>query len=308
MTDANADRPSEAGADNPAVAADNPAAAATPFDFEPGLPLESFAERVLALARIQEPEATFSFVQGDALSLHGEWPDGYVHEAHLDNIWRVYQMTAEGESCREDLLRYVSLLRRHDAEAAPGIERVVALVRNKALLEEIAGHRGDAAEAPETKLLAFPMIADMIVVLAYDFPDRVQLLVESDLETLGLEPADLYERGVTNVLSPLRVERHGQGSLFLLTAGGNYEASLLLNMGIWEQLQEDVAGDLLVAAPCRDVVYYTGSEDADGLAALAGHVRRLMNVGAHRVSGAILRFTGEGWEAFGMAEDLAGEA
>ena len=112
---------------------------------------------------------------------------------------------------------------------------------------------------------------------------------------------------MANVLSPLRVERHGEGSLFMLTAGGDYKASLLLNMGIWGQLKGDVAGDLLAAAPCRDVVYYTGSEDGDGLAALANHVRRLLRVGSHRVSGAILRFTGEGWELHGTAEELATE-
>ena len=50
-----------------------------------------------------------------------------------------------------------------------------------------------------------------------------------------------------------------------MSAGGNYEASLLLIDDIWSSGQVKVNGDIVVAIPTRDVLLVTGSRNRSGL-------------------------------------------
>ena len=44
----------------------------------------------------------------------------------------------------------------------------------------------------------------------------------------------------------------------MLTAGGNYEATLILLPEVWESVAEMVSGQIVAAVPARDVLYFTG--------------------------------------------------
>src|SRR5262245_55823814 len=62
--------------------------------------------------------------------------------------------------------------------------------------------------------------------------------------------------------------RRGAEHIFLIEAGGNYEASLLLADGIWSSGQIRVDGDIVVAVPGRDALFVTGSRNRAGIARL----------------------------------------
>ena len=51
----------------------------------------------------------------------------------------------------------------------------------------------------------------------------------------------------------------------MLSAGGDYEPSLLLIDDIWSSGQIKVTGDIVVAVPARDVRLVTGSRSRPGL-------------------------------------------
>jgi uncharacterized protein YtpQ (UPF0354 family) len=53
----------------------------------------------------------------------------------------------------------------------------------------------------------------------------------------------------------------------MITAGGDYEASLLLFDDIWSGGQIKVEGDIVVAVPAKNVLLITGSQNRKGLAA-----------------------------------------
>ncbi len=61
------------------------------------------------------------------------------------------------------------------------------------------------------------------------------------------------------------ISSQGNNVLSVLKADGNYEASLILMEEIWTRDNFDVAGDIVVFVPARDVVLVTGSEDIEGL-------------------------------------------
>lgn len=75
--------------------------------------------------------------------------------------------------------------------------------------------------------------------------------------------------------------------------GDSYEASRLILHHRWAAIAAQVRGDLLVAAPSRDFVYFTGSrEDVAGLRALA----RASDQQGHPLTSTLLRWTPSGWE------------
>lgn len=261
--------------------------------FEEGLPLEAFAERVADRLRARSPAARVVFVDGDALGLRLEYDDGRATQANLDNLWRTYRM-APAERLAAEVDRYVSIL-VDPPPAAPRTDDIHALVRSAGLLASIREQAGREAEDGPSTPVWFPLVADLIVVLAFDLPDRVQVVTRSDLARLEATADALLEPAVLRVLGALTVERHGDGPVYLLTAGGTYEASLLLHVGLWGTLAASVEGELLASVPCRDLIYYTGSGEPRGREALEQLTRHMFRRGSYPVSPTLLRFTGAGW-------------
>ena len=54
----------------------------------------------------------------------------------------------------------------------------------------------------------------------------------------------------------------------MMTAGGDYEASLLLFDDIWRGGKIKMNGDIVVAVPAKDVLLITGSNNRKGIAAV----------------------------------------
>ncbi|MCO5165072.1 MAG: DUF1444 family protein [Planctomycetes bacterium] len=270
-------------------------------EIEPGLTLEAFAERVAAAARASRPGVEVSFVPGDALALAITGAEGEVHRANLDNLWRSYKLaSARGEGFDAQVQAFLRAL--DPAEEEPGVEQLVVTVRNVGLLEELRALTGDEAPLDARTPVSWPFVADLALVLAFDLPHGIQLAMRADLPRLGLSAEAARERGVKNLLSTLQVERRGDGPVYMLLAGGCYEASLLLARGLWRDLAAAVAGPLVASVPCRDVVYYTGEDEPGGLEALAHLTARMVRTGDHPVSAVLLRFAEDGWSPLGVAE------
>jgi hypothetical protein len=270
-------------------------------EIEPGLTLEAFGERVAAIARGRQPGTLVEFVPGDALALSVTTPDGTVHRTHLDNLWKSYKLiTADGESFAAHVEAFLGAM--DPAEDDPGLEHLVVTIRNAALIDELRAIPGDpSAPAAARTVVAWPFVADLALVLAFDLPRSVQLCMEEDLTRLSLTPEAARQKGIENVLARLSVERHGDGPLYMLTADGCYEASLLLASGLWKHLAQGVEGDLVVSVPCRDVLCYTGQDEPGGVEALAGLTARMVKNGDHPVSAVLLRLTQDGWAPLGIA-------
>lgn len=265
------------------------------MQLEAGLGLEAFAERIAARIRARHPAAQVDYVDGDARALEVRWPDGGQATASLDNLWRSYRQSG-GEGLEPELARWIEILAPLPDEARAAA-RLVALVRPAAMLVSAMSQTGGAG-----RLVAFPLVGqELFVVIARDCPDRIELLTSTERDELGGTDEELFVTAVKNVLGDLSIQRHGDGPVWMLTAGGNYEASLLLHAGLWRDLSDQVHGELLVSVPCRDLVYYTGSDEPGGLALLQRITDRMHRSGSYPISPSVLRFTGGSWE---VAEPL----
>lgn len=134
------------------------------------------------------------------------------------------------------------------------------------------------ADKPPKELLNEPFAGDLVLVYADDGAATMRFL--TTLDEVG-DRAALRRVAVANLKHRLpKIEmRAGADHVFLISAGGDYEASLLLVDEIWSGGQIKVDGDIVVAAPAKDALIVTGSNNPAGLA-------RLRTVAADLVSGA----------------------
>jgi len=93
------------------------------------------------------------------------------------------------------------------------------------------------------------------------------------------------------------MERQGEDGYYMLTAGGNYEASLLLADSIWNQENFPVDGELVTAIPARDVLLITGSNHKEGIDQMRKAVEDIYFNGSYSVSPELFVFKEGRFEA-----------
>jgi uncharacterized protein YtpQ (UPF0354 family) len=109
---------------------------------------------------------------------------------------------------------------------------------------------------------------ELVVVYAEDSDTRTRYLGAK--EWIGIDRKSLRKLAVANLekLLPKIEMADIDGLVTVFSAGGDYEASLLLFDHIWSSGQVKVKGDIVVAVPSKDALLVTGSQNRKGLAAM----------------------------------------
>jgi uncharacterized protein YtpQ (UPF0354 family) len=150
-----------------------------------------------------------------------------------------------------------------------------------------------------------PFVGDIYVSYVLDFTERYEYVAPRRCAELGLAPESLRERSTANLrtrragltmdwssdakavsvtLRDDRVEGPGSGSgPSAAVRAPSIDASLVLDDDLMEKLAQDVEGDLVVAAPARDVLVASGTAHLDGLAELRRTVDRVWATGEDRL-------------------------
>jgi len=124
-------------------------------------------------------------------------------------------------------------------------------------------HSGDATMAD---MFWEALTADLFLFYAEDSPTRIRYLSRTELEKTGIAGGELRSLAGKNLMNMLRnIDRHSLDGFYMITAGGIYEASLLLVDSFWSSGYLPVKGDFVIAVPARDVLLVAGSEDEEGL-------------------------------------------
>lgn len=225
-----------------------------------------FTEEVARRVRLAAPQVDVQVVNALELAINmGE--DG-GNRAFLDNAYQMYQ----GESARNrsDLIdRFV----RSFAEAAAGLERsrdaIIPIVKDRGWLEEIrqSMQRMGSEKVQEN---VYEDINDaLVVVYAIDTPSNIAYLNPDELEALGVQRDELRALAVRNLRGLLPgIEVHRGDLVNMITADGNYEASLLLFADLWERERDKLRGEPVAAVPARDLLLFADSANPDAVAQL----------------------------------------
>ena len=150
------------------------------------------------------------------------------------------------------------------------LERIVPIVKVVEHAESDADLDADLTlvelsedNSPVSRILA----GDLIVMYAEDRDDCFAYLSKKRVRELGLSMEDLHDLAVENLGNRVSdIQVHGDGTSFMITAGGNFEASLLLHPTLWDGLAEHLVGFPIAAVPARDLLFVAGSESEQGRA------------------------------------------
>lgn len=144
--------------------------------------------------------------------------------------------------------------------------RIVPVIKDQAWLQEARQatlQRGGKEISPIWETYN----EELVILYAEDSQHGLRYFLEEDLKAVGLDKSELRELAIANL--PQRIpslQRHGQNGTYMIVADGNFESSLiLLNDIIWDAGVADVAGEILVAIPTRDVLLVTGLEQPGGI-------------------------------------------
>jgi uncharacterized protein YtpQ (UPF0354 family) len=228
-----------------------------------------------------------TFAQPDILNIH---VDGRGTLAvRLDNFWREWSRTGRAPELVDRHLDSVAATIAPQ-QARPSLDSVIPLIRDESYLRSM-----DPQKQPVCERLA----ADIWIVYAVDSPKATFPLSASGLQSLGLKREDLHALAMKNLPKVIsRIEKHGNGPSFLLSAGNCYEASLLLIDGLWDQLQRTVTGDIVAVVPTRTIVLFTGAGSNEGISAMRERAKQVYAAEHHPVSQTLLRRNTGKWEPF----------
>jgi Protein of unknown function (DUF1444) len=207
----------------------------------------------------------------------------------LDNAWISYSQNPEGR--RETLERYIKVASDFEESSGPlSRERIVGMIKDSRYISLFM---------PSDDAMVQHLCGDLWVAYAEDLPDRMRSLKRKQVMELDVtenELRELVKENLRRIMPP--VERHGDGPWYLLTAGGDYTASLLLFDGMWDELANLVEGELVAIVPSRDVLIFTGTQSKEGLIAIREQATKIAATGSYLISETLIVRSGGQWTVF----------
>ena len=207
----------------------------------------------------------------------------------LDNAWVSYSQDPERR--QEMLERYMRLASGLDESNGPLLrDRIVAMVKDSRYISLFK---------PSDEAMVQHLCGDLWVAYAEDLPDSMRSLKRQEVRESGVTESELRDLAKENLRQIMpAAERHGDGPWYLLTAGGDYTASLLLFDGMWDELANLVEGELVAVVPSRDVLLFTGTQSKEGLAAIRERAAEIVATGSYLISETLIVRTGGQWTVF----------
>jgi uncharacterized protein YtpQ (UPF0354 family) len=217
--------------------------------------------------------------------------------AYLDNVWNECQHTPadRAEICDRYLNALVSAGQRMDAGSGPPpTNSIVPVIKDDHFMADMR-KRVDGTNA----LVAERFVADLWITYAIDDDNQIRFLSEGERQKLGISLADLRALAISNLRNVVKeVSSRGDGPLHMITAGGTYEASLLLSDKLWSGMTNVVQGDFVAAVPSRDVLLFTGSGSPDAIRKIRAMGEEIHKDGSYLISKTLLVRREGRWEKF----------
>jgi uncharacterized protein YtpQ (UPF0354 family) len=227
-------------------------------------------------------------VKGD-LEVRWTPKGGDEHTTFLDNAWRGY--AADPATLDAVLDRMVDSARELAADADHVVDprRVVPVVKDRAWLEESrrALRASGAKDVSRVADVHEDYNGALMIFYAEDREKGIAYLTSEELARAGLKRSELRALAVRNLKGLISaVDLQGGEGLYMVTAGGDYEASLILVDDLWTgpSITPKVKGEVVIAIPARDLLLVTGSEDPAGLKKLRELARKVMAEGSYTLT------------------------
>jgi uncharacterized protein YtpQ (UPF0354 family) len=221
--------------------------------------------------------------------------DGLVRNIQLNNAYNEYKLDPQRFG---DLVATFSAIFSQSASKEAGLDRtrIIPVIKDRQWLDEL--HNTLKAKGVAQQHLADRFNNELVIVYAQDDPNRMRYLTTQ--EDFGLSREELKSLAIANLKRVLpKIEMRSVGDVSLMSAGGNYEASLLLIDDIWSSGQIQVNGDIVVAIPTRDTLLVTGSRSRSGLKLVRELTAKFKAQGPYELTDTLFRYRDGRFTKFG---------
>jgi uncharacterized protein YtpQ (UPF0354 family) len=241
------------------------------------------------------PAAKFTIV--DDSTIESKFQDNKIRIS-VDNAYREYQ--AEPDSLRQVLNRYLKVTSElYSPKGKINIERIVPIIKPVSYLDDIKNLANKLGATKDVEAVYEKYNDQLIIAYAEDTKNSISYLTHDDLKSLAIKTDSLKSIATRNLVTLLpNIQRKGADGVFMLTAGGDYEASIILLDNIFTKESLPVNGDFVIAIPNRDMLLITGSNDKAGISKIKEVATKSFETGNHQVSQWLFRWNGKTFEKF----------
>jgi uncharacterized protein YtpQ (UPF0354 family) len=260
--------------------------------FADALSTRVFTEKVAEALRAKLPQRTIT-VAGELLILLKDARGGTT-ELSVANLYHDYKSNPANLAAIVDV--YVAGL-SEKRSAKLDRARIVPVIKDREWLASNHSHFKASGVAQQHVYEDFNK--ELVIVYAEDSENRMRYLTND--EDIGVDRKELRKLAVANLLRILpKIEMRQHDDVFaMLTAGGDYEASLLLLDDIWSGDQIKVKGDVVVAVPAKNVVLVTGSQNRKGLSVVRKMAAELASQNRYRLTDTLFVYRDGRFTRFG---------
>ena len=253
-------------------------AAATPA--ETVMTAEEFAHLFAERAEMLVPGITATVTGELEVRIELKADNGdHVFKIYLHNALR--EFAADPADLDAIIKRYVGSAR--DAFETPSREQLVLVVRNKFADD----------------LHQWPLAGDLHAIYAFDMPGSVGYLSREQLDELGLDDAALKALALDNLKRIRMTTRIEVLPIFASVSGGDpYSPSLLFDNAFWSAERFPYRGDIVVIVAAHDLVLVTGSQENEGLEAIAKIAHEVVDEAPHAISTSPIVRRDGAWQSF----------
>jgi len=236
-------------------------------------------------------------ISGDLLILANYQGNEAKH--FLDNAYKEYKLNPSAMG--EVIMRYANSSAELCNEETGGIQinRIVPLIKPVEYIEEMKQVMNETPGGDELQLVYEKYNDQLIIVYGEDTDKNIQYFSEEEFNKLNIGKDTLLQFALRNLKSVLPDVQLMEGEeSFGVTAGGDYEASLILLTNLWTKENFNVNGDFLVAIPNRDIMLVTGSNNKNAIERIKTIVKDSYEKGNYPISPFLFKWNGKKFEKF----------
>ena len=139
----------------------------------------------------------------------------------------------------------------------------------------------------------------LVIVYGLDSKKGINYFNEDEFKTLSIPRDSLKSIALRNLNRILPgVQIAGDSALYMITAGGTYEASVILSSTIWTKENFHVDGDFVIGIPNRDLLVITGSKNRSEIKKMKEMVADSYENGSYKISRDLFKWTGKKFEKY----------
>jgi hypothetical protein len=262
---------------------------------EPELSYERFAEMLTQLVAKLPEVARSQRVAEDEIGMWAADAKDNEKPSHLLYTMNLYaRLGRVGVEARaREVLRFLRGQRESFViRDSPDLSQLRPVIKDDRFLMSIQQNMN-----PGGSFLAKRLVADLWVCCVWDTANGIQFVHESAAEEYGLSPDEMYTRALKNRAAEHRTPQLVEhGPILLARTEDAYDAAMLLDDPLWDEMAGKVKGEIIACAPARDFLLVGGLGTQGALEAMAEAARRISAGGDHLISETILMRRQGRWE------------